>query len=104
MKTFKISLIFIFTIAFLLVPVVSQQSQNLLKAKVTRVVDGDTIDIRLSDGDRDTVRYIGIDTPETHGAVECFGKKASAYNKALVGSKTVWLELDVEERDKYGGF
>ena len=34
-------------------------------ARVTRVVDGDTIDVELPDGDDEDVRYIGIDTPET---------------------------------------
>lgn len=68
---------------------------------VTRVIDGDTIE--LSDGRR--VRYIGIDTPETvdpRRPVQCFGKEASQENKRLVDGKTVRLEKDVSETDKYG--
>lgn len=68
---------------------------------VTKVVDGDTI--KLEDGT--TVRYIGIDTPETvHPSqpVGCFGKEASAKNKELVEGKRVRLEKDVSETDKYG--
>ena len=68
---------------------------------VTRVVDGDTIEIE--GGKR--VRYIGIDTPETvdpRKPVQCFGAEAGNYNKALVENKSVRLEKDVSETDKYG--
>ena len=65
---------------------------------VTRVIDGDTIE--LSDGSR--VRYIGIDTPESTTQHECFGQAASARNKQLVEGKTVQLEKDVSETDRYG--
>ena len=68
---------------------------------MSRVVDGDTIEVRFPDGRSEKVRYIGMNTPEIHGGTECFGKKASAYNKGLVEDKTVWLEMDVEKRDKY---
>ncbi len=69
--------------------------------KVTRVVDGDTIEI---EGDQ-KVRYIGIDTPETvhpNEPIECFGVEASNKNKELVLGKNVSLEKDVSETDKYG--
>lgn len=69
--------------------------------KVTRVVDGDTIEIEGGQ----KVRYIGIDTPETvdpRKEVQCFGKEASAKNKQLVEGKEVSLEKDVSETDKYG--
>lgn len=71
--------------------------------KVVRVVDGDTIRVRI--GDRDyPVRYIGIDTPETvdpRRPVQRFGKEASDRNKQLVEGKTVRLEKDVSNTDKY---
>ena len=69
----------------------------------TGVVDGDTIRV-LIDGTEYRVRYIGIDTPEihpTHG-VEPFGPEASQANSDLVEGKTVWLEKDVSETDRYG--
>ena len=68
---------------------------------VTRVIDGDTIEIE--GGQR--VRYIGIDTPETvdpRKPVQCFGIEASSKNKELVSGKRVRLEKDVSETDKYG--
>lgn len=71
------------------------------KYLVSRVVDGDTIELATGE----TLRYIGIDTPETvkpNTPVECFGKEASAMNKKLVEGKYVTLEKDVSETDKYG--
>lgn len=68
---------------------------------VTRVIDGDTIEIE--GGER--VRYIGIDAPETVHPSEligCFGKEASNKNKELVEGKNVRLEKDISEVDKYG--
>lgn len=68
---------------------------------VTRVIDGDTIEI---EGGL-KVRYIGIDTPETvdpRKPVQCFGVEASNKNKELVSGRRVRLENDVSETDKYG--
>jgi micrococcal nuclease len=72
--------------------------------RVLRVVDGDTIHVLL-DGRDVTVRYIGIDTPETVAPgrpVEAFGREASARNKELVDGKVVTLEKDVSETDRFG--
>lgn len=71
------------------------------KVLVTRVVDGDTIEI--STGQK--VRYIGIDTPETvdpRRPVGCFGKEAKDENKKLVEGKEVYLVKDISETDKFG--
>ena len=71
--------------------------------KVVRVVDGDTIEVEIN-GTKERVRYIGIDTPETvdpRKPVQCFGVEASKKNKELVEGKTVRLEKDVTDRDKY---
>jgi micrococcal nuclease len=61
---------------------------------VTRVIDGDTIEIE--GGYR--VRYIGIDTPERD---ESYFREALQANRDLVEGKKVWLEKDVEDRDRY---
>lgn len=63
--------------------------------KVSRIVDGDTIDI--STGQR--LRYIGIDTPESG---DCFGSESTKKNKELVLDREVSLEKDISETDKYG--
>lgn len=69
--------------------------------RVARVIDGDTIEIE--GGER--VRYIGIDAPEsvTPGKpVGCFGPEASEGNRSLVEGRTVRLEKDTTDRDRYG--
>lgn len=74
-----------------------------LVGEVVRVVDGDTILVRL--GERvEKVRYIGIDTPEVggRGGPEPGAAEAAALNRALVEGRRVRLELDVQERDRYG--
>lgn len=74
-------------------------------AAVVRGVDGDTLVARLG-GRTETVRLLGIDTPETHRpntAVECFGPEASAALAAALPPGTpIRLERDVELRDRYG--
>ena len=73
-------------------------------ATVVRVVDGDTIVVRL--GDRtETVRLIGIDTPESVARDrpdECYGAEASSRLAELLPPGTaVQLTRDVEPRDMY---
>lgn len=73
-------------------------------ATLVKVVDGDTIDVRI-DGTKERVRLIGIDTPETkkpNTPVQCYGPEASAFTTSLLPVGTdVYLERDVEARDKY---
>jgi len=75
-----------------------------LDGPVVRVVDGDTIHVRI--GARvEKVRYIGVNTPEVHHprkGEEPGGREAAEVNRRLVEGKTVRLELDVQERDRYG--
>jgi micrococcal nuclease len=71
---------------------------------VVDVVDGDTVKVRNGDLTR-TVRYIGVDTPETvkpDAPIQCFGKQASAYNKRLVSGKRVRLVYGPDHFDRYG--
>jgi micrococcal nuclease len=75
------------------------------QATVMRIVDGDTIVVRLASGTEERVRYIGIDTPESvkpGTPVQCFAKEASAANAKLVEGRRVRLVRDVSERDRYG--
>lgn len=73
-------------------------SPQVVEATVVRVIDGDTIEVDIG-GRLYKVRYIGIDTPEIGrpGADE-----ATAVNAQLVSGKTVYLEKDVSETDRYG--
>lgn len=73
-------------------------------ALVSRVVDGDTIDVVLR-GRSERVRLIGIDTPESvdpRQPVQCFALEASAFAARHLEGRTVELEFDVERRDRYG--
>jgi micrococcal nuclease len=73
-------------------------------ARVTRVVDGDTVEALVGGTEQD-LRYIGVDTPETvkpGEPVQCFGPQASAFNHRLVEGRRVRLVFDAERRDVYG--
>jgi micrococcal nuclease len=71
------------------------------RAKVVAVLDGDTIVV----GGGERVRYAGLNTPETHHPdklPEYCGREAFEANRRLVAGKTVRLEFDARQRDKYG--
>ena len=72
---------------------------------VIKVVDGDTITVNLN-GANETLRLIGLDTPETvdpRKPVQCFGLAASNKAKELLTGQQVRLEAEPSqgERDKY---
>jgi micrococcal nuclease len=76
-----------------------------IPATIIRDVDGDTVIARLPHGDVETVRLLGVDTPEVvdpRKPVQCFGHAASAFTAAHLVGRRVTLELDAEARDKYG--
>jgi micrococcal nuclease len=73
---------------------------------VVRVVDGDTIVVRMGNKD-EKVRFVGVDTPESvdpRKKVECFGREAAAYTKLLLEGRSVALYRDTtqDDRDTYG--
>lgn len=73
--------------------------------QVVAVEDGDTITVNMN-GAHERVRFIGIDTPETQDPrkpVQCFGRAASKFTKALIANNTVRLEADPlsSNRDRY---
>lgn len=75
-----------------------------VSARVVRVVDGDTVKVTVPGG-QETVRYIGMDTPESvkpHTPVQCYAKAASRRNAGLIGGQDVTLRFDAEQRDRYG--
>ena len=77
---------------------------QIQQATVVDVTDGDTIRVDI-EGTEYRLRYIGIDAPETVAPdrpVDAGGPEASARNKELVSGKTVYLEKDVSETDRFG--
>jgi len=75
-----------------------------LEGTVVRVVDGDTIHVRV--GARvEKVRYIGVNTPEVHHPTkgeEPGGREAACVNRDLVAGRQARLELDAQTHDRYG--
>jgi micrococcal nuclease len=72
--------------------------------RVVRVIDGDTIVVDGGHGAQ-TIRLLGIDTPETvdpNEPVGCYGPEASAFSKHLMTGRDVTLRYDRERVDRYG--
>lgn len=82
---------------------------TVYKAKVERVIDGDTMIVSFifDDGSKyqkERVRFLGVDTPETvHPTkpVQYYGKEASNFTKKSLDGETVWLQTDVGVKDRY---
>ena len=73
--------------------------------RVVQVFDGDTIVVRRAGGSEETIRLLGVDTPETHHPrkpVQCYGPEAAAYTSRRLFGQVVRLEDDVERHDIYG--
>jgi micrococcal nuclease len=83
---------------------------RMIRAEVVGHVDGDTVRVRISNppeglGLVETIRMIGVDTPETvhpQREVEFFGKEASAFTRDRLLGKPVLLAFDWDPRDRYG--
>ena len=93
-----------------------------LRVTVVRVVDGDTMEVRYGNGTADTVRLLGVDTPEVHSSntpdefegvpetaegEQClrrYGERASAFATERLAGETVVLRFDPESdrRGYYG--
>lgn len=72
--------------------------------QVTRIIDGDTVEIRYG-GKLTSVVLIGVDPPETvhpQKPVEAFGKEATAFTRNLLLGESVYLRFDGDRTDKYG--
>jgi micrococcal nuclease len=72
---------------------------------VIRVVDGDTVDVRVW-GDKVRVRLLNIDTPETvdpRQPQECLGPESTEFAKSILPpGEAVQLEFDEQREDRYG--
>lgn len=82
-----------------------EASSVYTKALVVRAIDGDTIEVKHLAGPElpaTKVRLIGVNTPESTTRVEPYGKEAAAFTKRQLEGKTVWLEKDLSETDRYG--
>ncbi len=79
-------------------------SNTFAEARVVRVVDGDTV-VANVDGVEEKIRFVLVNTPESvhpKKGVEYYGKEASDFTKMNLEDKTIYLEKDVSDRDRYG--
>jgi endonuclease YncB( thermonuclease family) len=78
----------------------------IIEKKVTKIVDGDTINVEPFDDGENSVRLLGIDTPETNYRGRSQGKHAddaTNFLKDLISVGDILrIETDEEERDRYG--
>jgi endonuclease YncB( thermonuclease family) len=72
------------------------------QVSVTRVVDGDTIEVSPQVEGTADVRLIGVDTPEVSGGEEPCGPEASAFTTEQLEGQDVTLEFDEDPVDPYG--
>lgn len=72
---------------------------TVLSAHVTRIIDGDTASMNFRGATNEKVRFIGMDTPERGRP---YFSEASHYAADQLQGKQVYLEIDVDERDRYG--
>jgi micrococcal nuclease len=85
--------------------VASRRGDSALAGSVTRVIDGDTVVVRLDSEQPVHVRLIGINTPEiAHFGKpgECFGIRAATLTRRLTLGRRVLLEAGRERHDRYG--
>lgn len=73
---------------------------ELVEAYVTKVVDGDTIWVKIENEEK-KVRLIGINCPEYTKEIELYGKEATEYTTQKLLNKIVYLQKDVSETDSY---
>jgi micrococcal nuclease len=100
----RLAPLLVLAVLVVLLVTTGDDSETSSQVKITRVVDGDTVEATV-DGNTEDIRYIGVDTPESvkpDTPVECFALRASHFNERLVEGETVRLEYDEEERDVYG--
>ena len=106
LKTKRTARIGIAVLVFGMLALITQAQFEPIDARVVRVIDGDTIRVRVQ-GKECTVRLIAGDTPETvypTKTVQHFGAEASAYTKTALEGRQVELHTDHigDTRDRYG--
>lgn len=80
----------------------TQREDGLVEVLVLRVIDGDTMLIQMPDRTEERLRLIGVNTPEVSDPPEPYGAEAVAYAVGHLEGRTVFLETDVETRDRHG--
>jgi endonuclease YncB( thermonuclease family) len=76
-------------------------ARDPILVRVLRAFDGDTVEVSNLPEERNRIRFIGVDTPETSDPPECFGDEATVFTEQLEG-QLVWLTFDTELLDRFG--
>src|SRR5699024_1101909 len=83
-----------------------RNSEDMEDVIVNRVIDGDTVEVKMPDGEKESVRLLLIDTPESvhpNKPEQPYGEESSEYaERRLTEGKKVTLEYDGSKRDRYG--
>ncbi len=85
--------------------ILRQVEYSFEKIYITNVIDGDTVWAQMSDGSEEKIRLIGVDAPETEKpdkAAEPLAEEAADYTREMILDQYVYLEMDNDDRDKYG--
>ena len=88
-------------------PTLAASSSTLSSlSPIVRIIDGDTVVIDRNNA-TETIRLIGVDTPELHHPtkpVQCFAREAAAYLTSLLKDRSVRVVADPtqDSHDKYG--
>lgn len=96
-------------ISIILISLLLKEKYLLQEYKVISVVDGDTITVEM-DNRIETIRLIGIDTPEVYidneYNPECYSLEASEKLEELLDGETIKLSSDknVDNKDRYGRY
>lgn len=86
------------------VVVEERNSEEFVKAEVTKIVDGDTVYIKIGEGKEEKLRLIGLDAPEIaheDKKAEHYGVEATDFTDEMLLGETVYLEMDVSETDRF---
>jgi len=72
--------------------------------RVTRVIDGDTFGAwpMSGEGSEESIRIIGVNTPETYGTPQCWGSEASDFTEQVLDLRLLWLTFDNDCEDDFG--
>jgi len=82
-----------------------KEEPEFIEIELVEVIDGDTIKAIIDDTE-EKIRYIGIDSPEMNSNndedPEPWAEEATEFNEKLLEDRELFIELDVQERDRYG--
>jgi endonuclease YncB( thermonuclease family) len=86
----------------------AKDDTRLIEATVLNIVDGDTIDVKITNSSKESerIRMILVNTPESKGKYEKkpqpYSIKAYEFTRKMLTDRKIWIEKGVEERDKFG--